>query len=331
MKIKQYIKRAVAGLLAVGVMVAGMGAPVFAEGENLSGFTMSPMYEKVVINPGESYSSSFKIHNPEDASGPFYYKTFLQPYYRDEENNAIFEDVDGMSEIMKWTTIDTPEKGVLQPGESTTVKFTIDVPATAPAGGQYMTVTVSSDGGVGTGDTGGISIRESVAMGYTVYAEITGTTVKKGEIVEANLPSFLLSGEITGSSLVKNTGNVHGTATYKLQVYPLFSGEEVYTNEEHPDERLVLPNRSLYTETSWEGTPGVGIFKAVYTVNFEGVETVVEKMVIICPIWLLFIIIFAVMALIIWIIMRVRSGKKKKQRTAEKPAERATEENEGKE
>ena len=313
MKIKQNIwKRAFRVLMAVGIMTAPVfSSPVIAEEEGATnGFTMSPMYEKVAIDPGETYKSSFKIRNPSSANTTFYYKVFLQPYYRDEDNQAIFEDVDGMSQIVDWTTIKTAETGKLEPGESTMVEFEIEVPENAPAGGQYMTVTVSSDSAAVEENANAISIQETVAMGYTVYAEITGTTVRQGEIADVSLPSFMISGDIVGSSYVKNTGNVHGTAKYTMQVFPLFSSEEVYTNEEDPDEKLVLPNRTLYYESHWENTPSIGIFNVKYTVEFEGVVTTAEKLVIICPIWTLFVIIMSVLLLIAWLIVRARSAKK---------------------
>ena len=305
----------ISGVLSVflSIIAPFTSQSAFADDEvrSVSSFSMSPMYERIVLNPGESYTSGFKIRATESATTDLKYKVYTQPFYRDDENMAMFEDVQGRTQITNWTTINTGTTGTVAPNESAEVVFTIKVPEDAPAGGQYMAITVSTDS---TADpesmTGAVNIQENVAIAYTVYAEVTGTTIKQGEITDATVQSFLFSGNITGTSSIKNTGNVHGDAIYKLQVFPLFSNEEVYTNEESPETHLVLPDRTLYNETSWENTPWFGIFNVIYTVEFEGVISQVTKMVIVCPIWLLFIVIFAIIMLIIWLVLRSRSRKK---------------------
>lgn len=272
-------------------------------------FIMSPMYEKISLTPGENYSSSFAITTPSQATSDINYKVYIQSYYRDENNNAIFEDVSGRSQIAEWINLDSPTTGTLKPNDYITINFTINVPENAPAGGQYAVITVGTAESTPSGEGFGVNIQESVAIGYTIYAEITGETIRQGEIIDMNVPSFLFSGNITGSSYIKNTGNVHGDAIYKLQVFPLFSDEEVYTNEENPDVRVVLPDRTLYYETTWNNTPWIGIFNVIYTVEYEGVISQVSKIVIICPIWLLFIVIFAIVLLIIWIITKFKGHK----------------------
>ena len=315
MKFQQTIKKCAACAAAVALACTFFpSANVCAEDPGTISFLMSPMYEKISLDPGESYSSSFTITTPSQATADFNYQVYTQSYYRDENNIAIFEDVEGHSQMVDWITIDSPTTGTLPPDGYATIRFTINVPENAPAGGQYAAITVGTAHPETQGSDDGIKIQESIAMGYTVYAEITGETVKQGEITDINVPSFLFSGNITGSSSIKNTGNVHGDAIYKLQVFPLFSSEEVYTNEENPDIRVVLPDRTLYYETSWDNTPWLGIFNVLYTVEFEGVVSQVSKMVIVCPIWLLFVVIFGIIMLIIWIVLRSKARKTPKKK-----------------
>ena len=113
--------------------------------------------------------------------------------------------------------------------------------------------------------------------------------------------------------MVNNEGNTHVTVSYSLQVFPLFSDEEVYTTEEAPGENYVLPGSSRIITQTWEGTPPVGIFKVRQTVYYDSTDSepsVTEKLVIVCPIWLMLLIVFGVVALIVWIIIRIRMRKK---------------------
>lgn len=309
--IKQ-LKRCLAVGIGILVLCASIlvGNKTYAEG---IGISMSPPNQKIILNAGESYTGSFTVANAQTNDGDFKYKVDVRPFYVDGNDNIIYQNTEGYNQIVSWTSVN-PVSGILPLGGSENIYFTINVPSDAPAGGQYMAITVSSDSsGIRNNDTEselGLNMTQNISMAHIVYTEIAGTTVRQGEIQDANVPSFILNGNITGSCVIKNTGNVHGTATYKLQVFPLFSNEEVYTNEESPDEKTILPDRSLYNETVWDKTPGIGIFNVKYTVEFEGVTTEVSKLVIKCPIWLMFIIIFAVFVLIFYFVAKVRARKK---------------------
>lgn len=276
----------------------------YADNNSTQGFTLSPMKENVILNPGETYESSFSIANPATNGKDFDYEIVISPFYVDENYNNIFTTEGGFNEITDWITIDSSLTGTLKPNDTKDIYFTIKTPTNAPAGGQYAAIIVQS--AEPTEAVEGSAILERTAIAHTIFAEVTGTTTRQGDILNINVPGFLSSGTISGESTIKNTGNIHGKATYTLKVTPLFSGEEVYTNAEEPVTHDILPNRSYYNKLSWDNTPGIGIFNVVYTVDFEGKTNEISKMVIVCPIWLIVALIIIIAAIIGFIVMKFR-------------------------
>ena len=305
-KIKRWAA-AIVGVLTLGL--AQVSGAVYADG---LGISMSPPNQKIILTAGEKYTGTFTISNGAANAVDYNYKVEVQPFYVDENYHIYYEKTEGLNQIVDWITTDKTS-GLLKADKPEKINFTIDVPNDAPAGGQYAAIVVTSvtdekDGKV-EGDTGTM-LNENIGMAHIIYAEIAGTTKRSGEVIDTNVPSFIFDGNISAESTIKNTGNVHGTATYKFQVFPLFSSEEVYTTEEKPDTRTILPNRTFTNKATWEQTPMIGIFNVKYTVEFEGVTTEVTKLVIKCPLWLFFIVIFVIIAIITWIVVRIRSRKK---------------------
>ena len=73
-----------------------------------------------------------------------------------------------------------------------------------------------------------------------------------------------------------------------------------------------MPKTTKYHEEGCR-LPLVGIFRAKQTVKIFGEISIVEKTVIVCPIWLLFVIIFAIAAIIIYIVAKARKRKINKE------------------
>ena len=312
-KIQYFISGAVATILVTLISVLNVKMA------NAASFVVSPLNNYVIINPGDSYESSFKVLNPVGSENDIKYEVKMEHFYEGDDGAVLLEEVGDTGQILKWVTLKSEDTGTLAPNESAEIRYVINVPKDAAGGGQYVAFAVEAknydetdDFGEGTSTT----LEQRMVIAYRVFVEVTGKVTRSGEILNVDVPGFLLSGNIFGSSIIKNTGNVHGIASYKLQVFPLFSDEEIYTNEENPITRTIMPDRSMYHDLAWEKTPSIGIFNVVYTVEFEGVTAQVKKMVIKCPIWLLFIIIFAIVAAIIYFVSRARA-RRAERRAAE--------------
>lgn len=266
---------------------------------------VSPATLSLDLEPGRVTTAEFRVQNT--GSKTFEFEVDISPYsVVDEEYTADYESSSAYTDLAKWVTF-SQDRGEVQPGGSIPVTVTIAVPKDVPAGGQYASVMISMVNDGVDGD--GMAISMIKRVGLVMYSTVEGKTRKEGKVIENKVPSFKFQSPVTASSVVENTGNVHATATYTLQVFPLFGGEEVYSNEDKPDTRTILPETKRYNEIQWEGAPALGIFKVKQTVNFLGQDSVTEKIVFLCPIWFLFIILLLIFVIIFWIINRVRGRR----------------------
>ncbi len=310
MKKLKSIKIGMVALLVVLCSVFCVGKPAF--GESRIAIAMSPMNQRILLIPGQTYQGGFIIGNSAHAQEDLHYTSSIAPFFlrQMEDGQYNYNEADNttktdMNLIVDWTTIDNPT-GVVPPNGNKTISFTINVPEDAPAGGQYMEIQVREDRSNYTSPTG---VNEIVQMAHVIYAEVAGESRREGVVLENNIPSFLLNNNLEATSRIRNNGNVHTDAEAVLQVWPLFSDEEICTNEEEASSIFVMPGTERYhTETCQ--LPMVGIFRAKQTVKIFGEISVVEKMVIVCPIWLLFIIIFAIFALIFYFVAKSKNRKK---------------------
>ena len=300
------IKRIILGLIAFWALAINLTnqAPTYATS---SSFRLSPMYQNMSLVPGEITYGTFVITNPANNETNVKYKLYVQAFIAKDDDDVVFENNGDYNQIVDWITLEKTA-GEITPNASEEIKFTISTPENAPAGGQYAAIMVRQEATGSIGDA--VNLKQNYEISHLIYADVAGETVRKGDISEVNVPGFLFSGNITGTAKIKNLGNVHSRATHTLQVFPLFSNEEVYTNEENPQTSFIMPSTTKVTNTTWENTPSLGIFHVIYHVEYEGVESKVDKYVIVCPLWLLFLIILALFLLI----FRILSAKKKAEK-----------------
>ena len=312
---KKFKCLAVVGALFLNLIAGLTFGRVYADSNSM---TVSPPNQSIILIPGEKYTNSLNIFNANDSTRDLKYEISIGSFSQKSDNGVDdYGTVDIVSEssynqIMDWITL-SKTSGTVAPNESDDVTYTIDVPEDAPAGGQYATIVVTDVTTSNAAGEGNIDIDQAFQFAAIIYAEVAGETREEGSIIDNQIPSFLLSGPLQATSMVKNNGNVHTDARYTLQVWPIFGGEEICTNEEKPETSLVLPGTERYHAQTCD-LPAVGIFKAKQTVQIFGEVSVVERIVVMCPIWLLFIIIFVIIMIIFWIVSKIRNKK-----NAEKP------------
>ena len=310
--IKKRIKRtklivaALFAALSVGAVIAAPLRAVAASNSLPAFLQVSPTKQRISLEPGSDYNSSFKVQNI--GEGSFSYKAYATPFSVTDENYTSDYSTRGTySKIADWVTCDpATETGTLEPNTEATVNFTVKVPEDAPAGGQYAAIMAETSDGSSEAN----NIRTVNRVGMILYASIAGETKREGSVIENKIPGFILNPPMTVTSLLENTGNVEATAEYTFKVWKLFDKETVYNNEDKKGTLDIMPGTKRFGTITWDGAPKLGIFWVEQTIDYLGQTSTNKKLVIICPLWLLFIIIAVIFFLIFWLVSRIRARKR---------------------
>ncbi len=302
-KLKYFLAVLLAALTFGGYSILN-STPVFAEDEGVTRIQISPTKQKISLTPGSNYSGTFKVMNI--GVGDFDYSVEATPYTVSGENyEGNYDSKNNYTQIAEWITFDK-KTGHLGPGETANVTYYVKVPTDVPAGGQYAALMAQTD----SGNADNATVRVVHRVGMILYAAVPGETRASGEIVKNTVNSFYFDPPITVSSLVKNTGNIEQTATYTTNIWPLFQKETAFSNADNPLTLDIIPETSRFNSITWDGAPSLGIFYVEQTIDFAGETSKVGKLVLICPLWLLFIIFALLFFIIFWLVSRSKDRKR---------------------
>lgn len=260
------------------------------------------------LQPGETREGSFKVQNV--GSGAFDFKVYASAYEVKSENyDPVFNSEKDATKIASWFTF-SQTTGHLESDTEVTINYTIKVPADAPGGGQYGAIMVETE--KDKNDKGNIQAISRVGM--LIYSHVNGEINRCTKILENKLPTILFNPPIFGETRVENCGNIDAELKIHIKVFPFFSSEEVYSNEEKPTNMNTLPGTKRYHKELWPNSPAIGIFNVEQTIQY-GSETKTErKLVIVCPIWLIVLITLFIISVIFWLVARNRENKTKSHR-----------------
>ena len=277
-------------------------------------FTVLPMNQRISLKAGETYEGTISVVNPVDATENFKYKAEVTPYGVKEQDHADYlinlTDDSEYTSIAKWIEIKEPT-GEVKPNETKEIPFVIKVPENAPPGGQYATISISSNNDTSANE--GVAVQNVFEMASIIYATVEGEVQHEGEILENNVPGFVVNTPAKLTALISNQGNVHEDAAFVITVSDFFTGRVILPTEEEEGHysEIIMPGTTRFIERDVNNLPSLGVVKVTQTIYYQGESSVVEKDIFICPIWFMALVVATIAAIIATIVHLVKRHRKK--------------------
>jgi hypothetical protein len=268
--------------------------------------SVSPSSLRVTdLVPGQTATGSYELSNtgrkdvgveiyaaPMSAASEFYEKNY-------DLRNAY-------NQIADWISFDETNYDLI-PDQSVTVTYYITVPSDVPAGGQYAGIMnkmiIPGQKLEGTG------INSEKRIGLNVYSVVAGDTRLSGQLIEAKADLWQPEEPLTGTVRIKNDGNVDFEVKASMQVRSLF-GKLRYSSD--PVTVRVLPETTRAITSEWNGA-SIGIYKVTLETELmldDKVTRIVERWVIVLPIWAIALAILIGLALILLGVNHLRKATK---------------------
>ncbi len=272
--------------------------------------TIAPADNTVSLDSGTKRDYAIKVKNTGVDSVRV--RVYAAPYSIPNDNYEVdFSTYNQWNQLTNWLTFlddDEAEQKelnfTLSGGEDKTLTYIITVPETGiPDGGQYATIFAEANGSKGT--TNGLNV--SGRVGATVYGETDGTSVRSGDILSVDAPTFMTSGKYVVTSRVKNDGNVNLSATREIKIESLY-GQPLHLAN---DNASVFPGTTRTITTEWKDVPALGVFRVTYNLYYLGDVKEVSLMLVVMPVWMMVVIAAGTVALLGLIVIGIKTLVKK--------------------
>jgi hypothetical protein len=319
---------AAALLLSLGGGVLFTGRPATANNgangnEPSVSLSVSPAQQRLdTLNPGDTVTAETIIIN--SGTEGYDVKVYATPYeIADDYSHNIFDRESTYSQLYRWVTFNDPTEFYLEPGARRTVRFTVTVPASVPAGGQYASVMAET---VPPADaTGVIAVRRIASL---LYANIAGDTKTGGEITgrtwRDSCPTDLTptpndakqntpcssNRDILTTLTIKNTGNTDFSAENRLIVHNIF-GKQI--DEVVEASKMIFPETSRTFGLNWRSTRAVGVFRLTQQSTFLNQTIEESKWIFILPVWFIITIVAVLAAVVIAVVFFIKRRQSRRR------------------
>jgi len=300
----QLIRITTAFLIGV-ILVTLFAAQTHAETPGLS-ITMSPSSTELHAKPGESATGTFTIVNQGTSSYPALLT--VAPYHVEGiVYDPQFTLLPGTTDAASWVKLNTTESPTLGSNSTTTITYTLNVPAGTAPGGYYAVIFAETNP---TPNDSGITPHNRV--GNILYITVDGTIEQKGTLKTptSDTPGIIFGTNADLGVLVSNNGGLHFVTTANIKVKSLF-GRTLFAGE---FERYILPQTERLITTSWNNLPPIGIYTLSRDATIAGkVQSLPDRYIVIVQPWVL-----AFIAVIIILLGALAISSRRKKVSKEK-------------
>lgn len=287
--------------------------PALAAGAGDVVMSVNPSEQELALTPGKRKSSSITVYN--NGRLAFDFEVSAKPY---SIGSALYEPDfitdTSYTKLSNWITFPKAQFHV-EPGQAAVVDFNVTVPEGIPGSGQYAAIIVRITGTDGENSAAMQMVAQIAAL---IYGHVRGgELIESGEMVSHDLPSFMLGSGFRMTATFHNSGNIDFRVRQTLEVTDFFTGKVVITPDTEGEngsplgtmDWTILPDTTRIVSTVWQNAPELGFFRVKQTLTFLDQTEVFEKVVFLCPIWLLVGVIILIAIIVIWIILRARDRK----------------------
>jgi len=248
-------------LFLSGVVVGKVNA------QTVTKVTAIPYRVEITTDPGEVVTKQLKVRNEGDTQIGLQVK--IQDFvvndkegtpYPVEAKNA------GRWAASQWITV-SPQKFILNPGETKTLDFVAIVPEDAHPGGHYAVVFYAPVGGnIGEleGETTGASA-VTPSVGTLVYFNVKGEIKEDARVTRFEIPRFLEYGPVKITTEIQNFSDIHIKPLGVIRIYDMLGHLRTTLKL---DERNIFPGASLVYQNTWKQKWGLGKYKATLEAGY---------------------------------------------------------------
>ncbi|MCL2002346.1 hypothetical protein FWG76_02990 [Candidatus Saccharibacteria bacterium] len=235
--------------------------------------------ERIILAPGQETTRSFTVRN----GGSTTYSLEVSPsFFLPSADAGDRFSVDGFfTEMRSWITVDRTEFRNIAPGETITITYTVNTPASAPAGAQYAGINVR------TMEDGSDAMVAQKQLQFRLFAQVSGDTVERGEVVAHDIPGWVKSGDLITSLSVRNSGNTDFLTTNTLVVKSLFGREVFRTPATHDNTIFLYPQSEPVSVELTFSEPRFGLYYVTQQTVLPLGETIENtRLVLVAPTWM---------------------------------------------